>query len=270
MYTMKELVHDIIAMADALCMEEPKQNKFTHESGFNSIQGKYSLVCDTRGLIIASEDAYEKDCHKEVKDISGNEIRYYDDGSVAYPPVKPEPPKPLKTSNWVNITEKRREKIYEYEVALEKYQIAMAEYPLLLMEWYKLPTHKDFPPRGRPVIEPSDDNPVFIYKSRGSIRTEVRVLSRPIKVHKAHLLTWEESLNFHPNKPKVEPQTTLDGVVRFVKPLRTVDMKMIASFGMKPNHLLEREWLLHILNGEELSRTAKQLLDGRMEMMEGL
>ena len=83
--------------------------------------------------------------------------------------------------------------------------------------------------------------------------------------HKAHLLTWEETLAHNPDKAKVNPQTTLDGHIRYAPPLRFVDFDIITSFGVKPNFLLEKEWLLHILNGEKLSETSRQFLMVRKE-----
>ena len=105
MYTMKELIHDIHALAEALCME--KKEKPTHESGFHSVQGKYSLVCDTRGLLIASEEYCQKEISKrEVKDMSDNALRFNEFGELVYPPERPQPPKGLKTKNWKKHTRK--------------------------------------------------------------------------------------------------------------------------------------------------------------------
>lgn len=264
MYDMKQLVKDIHALADALCLKENKQKpKFTHESGFNSIQGKYSIGYNTRGLIIASEECYDRDCHEKVKDMSKNALRYNEYGDLVYPPEKPNPPKALNTDRWKNLTPKRMEKIYQYEVDKEGYEIAMAMYHMKMEKWLKLPTSNKT--KEDSIIEYMRESGRLIVDTPSLVVWESLPQDGDVVYHKAHLLTWEETLAHNPDKAKVNPQTTLDGYVRYAPQLRVVDFDIITSFGVRPNFLLEKEWLLHILNGERLSETARQFLEVRKE-----
>lgn len=265
MYTMKQLIQDIHALAEALCMEKKEKPTFTHESGFNSIQGKYSLVCDTRGLVLASEESCQKEISKrEVKDMSENALRFNEFGEVVHPPVRPQPPKELKTDRWKNITEKRMEKILQHEVDREGYEIAMAMYHYKMEKYLKLPTLSNN--KMETIIESMREQGRIIRDKGGLVVWSSLPQEVDVVFHKAHLLTWEETLAHNPDKAKVNPQTTLDGHIRYAPSLRVVDFDIITSFGVKPNFLLEKSWLLHLLNGEKLSETERQFLKERKEL----
>lgn len=264
MYTMKQLIKDIHAMADALNIDENRREvEFTHESGFNSIQGKYSIGYNTRGLIIDSEECYDRDCNEEVKDMSKNALRFNEFGELVYPPEKPNPPKALKTSRWKNITEKRMEKIYKHEVDKEGYEIALAMYHMKMERWLKLPTNNKS--KMDSIVEDMRESGRLVVDTPSLVMWKSLPQNVGIEFHKAHLLTWEETLAHNPEKRKANPQTTLDGHIRYAPQLRVVDFDIITSFGVRPNFLLEKEWLLHILNGGRLSETARQLLAVRKE-----
>ena len=291
MYTMKQLIQDIHALAEALCMEKKEKPTFTHESGFNSIQGKYSLVCDTRGLVLASEECcdllyvrkVEEDkkaveeainplehtiplvnVNIEVKEMRENALRFNEYGELVYPPERPQPPKPLKTDNWKNITPRRREKILQYELDKEGYEIALAMYHYKMEKYLKLPTLSGN--KMETIIESMREQGRIIRDKGGLVVWSSLPQEVDVVFHKAHLLTWEETLAHNPDKAKVNPQTTLDGIVRNAPQLRVVDFDIITSFGAKPNFLLEKSWLLHLLNGENLSETERQFLKERKEL----
>lgn len=116
-----------------------KVKAFTHESGFNSIQGKYSIGYNTRGLLMASEEYCESKMKNIVKDSSDIRMRVNEFGDLVYPPEKPVPPKPLDESNWVNITPKRREKRAQYKKDLESYEHEMVLYEMEMERWLQLP-----------------------------------------------------------------------------------------------------------------------------------
>lgn len=265
MYTMRQLIKDIHAMADALCLDDNRKKvEFTHESGFNSIQGKYSIRYNTRGLIIDSEECYDRDCHEKVKDMSNNKLRFNEFGELVYPPERPQPPKELKTKSWKNITPKRMEKIYQHEVDKEGYEIALAMYHYKMEKYLQLPTINGT--KEETIIEEMRRQGRIIVDTQSLIAWKSFPQNVDVVFHKAHLLTWEETLAHNPDKAKVNPQTTLDGHIRYAPSLRVVDFDIISSFGEKPNFLLEKSWLLHILNGESLSETEKQFLKERKEL----
>lgn len=267
MCDMKELIHDIHALAEALCMEKKEKPTFTHESGFNSVQGKYSLVCDTRGLLIASEEYCQKEISKrEVKNMKNerNAIRFDEYGMAVKPPVRPQPPKELKTDRWKNITEKRMEKIYQHEVDKEGYEIAMAMYHYEMNQYLEIPVSKVT--KRESITKYMRESGRLVVDTPSLVMWKSLPQDVGIEHHKAHLLTWEETLAHNPEKRKVNPQTTLDGHIRYAPSLRVVDFDIITSFGVKPNFLLEKSWLLHILNGENLSETEKQFLKERKEL----
>lgn len=104
----------------------------------------------------------------------------------------------------------------------------------------------------------SDEIPVLVYGNRRELPEWA------VEHHKIHIMTVEESMKR--NLLKVDSQTTLDGVIRWIKPLRVVDGNIIKSFGVKPNFLLEKAWLLHLVNGKKLSDTERQLLNARSKV----
>lgn len=114
-----------------------KVKGFVHESGFNSVQGKYSIGYNTRGLVLTSEEYCET--NDEVIDSSDVRMRVNEFGDLVYPPVKPVPPKPIDQSNWVNITPKRREKLAQYERDMESYEHEMEFYRIKMNRWLQLP-----------------------------------------------------------------------------------------------------------------------------------
>lgn len=143
-----------------------KVKEFTHESGFNSVQGKYSIGYNTRGLLMASEDYCEMKRemsysplvihHKEEPQLRVNEF-----GDLVYPPEKPVPPKPIDTSKWVNMTPKRREKLAQYRRDQAQYEADMEDYLVALDKWHQLP----FADEGR-------DRDEFIMDLINAIRTK--------------------------------------------------------------------------------------------------
>ena len=264
-YDMKKLIRDIHALAEAFSKEDKQKVEFTHDSGFNSVQGKYSLVCDTRGLVLASEESCQKEISKrEVKDMSDNALRYNEYGELVYPPARPQPPKELKTDRWKNITPKRMEKILQYEVDREGYEIAMAMYHYKMNQYLKMSTNKV--DKMESIINYMREHGRLVVDKPGLVAWSSLPQDVGVEHHKAHIMSWEESLRFNPDKKKANPQTTLDGHVRYAPSLRVVDFDIITSFGVKPNFLLEKSWLLHLLNGESLSETERQFLRERKEL----
>lgn len=106
-----------------------KVKAFTHDSGFNSIQEKYSIGYNTRGLLMASEDYCESKMVYNTTDSSDVRMRVNEYGQIVYPPEKPEKP---DTSNWKRITPKR-------QGILAQYRVDKAQYEKDMEEWLDLP-----------------------------------------------------------------------------------------------------------------------------------
>lgn len=146
-----------------------KVKEFTHESGFNSIQGKYSIGYNTRGLLMASEDYCEMKMVYNTTDSSDIRMRVNEFGDLVYPPEKPVPPKPIDTSKWANITPKRREKLTQYRRDRAQYETDMVDYLVALDKWYQLP----FADEGR-------DRDEFIMDLTNAIRTKPKFVDMTI------------------------------------------------------------------------------------------
>ena len=105
-----------------------KKKRFVHESGFNSIQGKYSHAYDTRGLLIASEEYCELNAYKPPTDSSDLQLRVNEYGEIVHPPFKPEKP---NTKNWKRMTPKRQDILAQYRKDLADYEVAKAKWDTL-------------------------------------------------------------------------------------------------------------------------------------------
>lgn len=126
-----------------MVIDMTKVKEFTHESGFNSVQGKYSLACDTRGLVIACEEYCGDEIMKrEVKETS-NLLKVNEYGQIVHPPFKPEKP---DTSKWKRMTPKR-------EGILAEYREAKAKYDHDMVEWLKLPYLYDGTTKDERILE---------------------------------------------------------------------------------------------------------------------
>ena len=136
-----------------------KVKAFTHDSGFNSIQGKYSIGYNTRGLLMASEDYCESKMVYNTTDSPDIRMRVNEYGQIVYPPEKPEKP---DTSNWKRITPKR-------QGILAQYRVDKAQYEKDMEEWLDLP----FADEGRTRDE-------FIHDLVHALRTKPRFVNMTI------------------------------------------------------------------------------------------
>lgn len=222
--------------------------------GFKMVNGKYSHMYNTRGLILECE---ESSCRismaKEPTDSSTNVLRYNEYGEIVMPPVKPQKP---DTSKWKRMTDKRRETLRQYKVDKEQYEVDMAK-------WLQLPTNE------MSKVESLTE----FYRSRGKLLRDdggivlFDVSSKDTELEeriKADRLFFDElRKKAEEAKRKEGVQITLDGIVRFAPPVRRVDLSIIKSFGEKPNVYLEKAWLESIWYGKPLTDWQSYQIDRR-------
>lgn len=160
------------------------------------------------------------------------ELKFDEFGRLVLPPQKPV----LDKSGWVRMTQQRWAKIKAHEEAMEKWTVEKAKYDAI-----------------PPCTKTGMDAIIAFYEERGKLlRNNGGITLFDVSAKDTELeerITETHAFFDELRKKKEEAirkqgvQTTLDGVVRFVPPVRVVSTALVKSFGKKPNHYLEKAWL---------------------------
>lgn len=170
------------------------------------------------------------------------ELKFNEFGELILPPQKPV----LDKTGWVRMTRQRWTKIKAHEKAMEDYEVMKAKYDAI-----------------PPCTKTGMDAKIAFYEERGKLLRNhggIVLFDVDCTDHETEERIAETHAFFDELRKKKEEalrkqgvQTTLDGVVRFVPPVRVVSTALVKSFGEKPNHYLEKAWLKSIWYGEPLT-----------------
>ena len=160
------------------------------------------------------------------------DLKFNEYGELILPPQKPV----LDKSGWVRMTRQRWAKIKAHEEAMEKWTVEKAKYDAI-----------------PPCTQTGMEAKIEFYRSRGKLlRNHGGIVLFDVdcidheteeRIAETHAFFDELRRKAEEAKRKEGVQTTLDGVVRFVPPVRVVSTALVKSFGKKPNHYLEKAWL---------------------------